>query len=255
MVMEGLPWDQGIKTTAVDDASPKKRKAAGGREVSLYRGSSPTSLSKCIDVGLLCWQAARGQLEASSRPAQRVSSLAAKRRGEVWWQGSQRERRQPAQTRPASAIRQRQQTLGRNKRRSFASSKSNLHLPPPPKPTPTPPVKRPKEKKRPPRKECLARHCPDQRPPAKIKELAAFSDPTSSFFLSTMHAAADADCCSCPLNSPLEPSYRASSLPRRHRLHPVPSPSPSPSTSPSTSSHLRDPTTTDRLSGSSDPRP
>lgn len=126
---------------------------------------------------------------------------------------------------------------------------------PPPNQPPTPQVKRPKEKKRPPRKECLARHCPDHRPSAKIKELAAFSDPTNSFFLSTMHAAADADCCSCPLNSPLEPSYRASSLPRRHRLHPIPSPSPSPSTSPSTSSHPRDPTTTDRLSGSSDPRP
>lgn len=169
---------------------------------------------KMHNVGLLCWRASSTRLQPRHQEARWQRWAVARDR--------QRERRQPAQTHPASAIRQRQQTLGRNKRRSFASSKNDLHLHPNQPPTP-PKGSQPKEKKG--HQERNALHgivCPDQRPPAKIKELAAFSDPTSSFFLSTMHAAAVADCCSCPLNSPLEPSHRACcSLPRRHRLHPV----------------------------------
>lgn len=220
-----------------------RNKKMAAKYLSLYRGSSSTSISKCIDVDLLCWQASSTRLQPRRQEARWQRWTV---HGRCGGRDRQRERRQPAQTHPASAIRQRQQTLGRNKRRSFASSKSNLHLYPP-QTNPQPPKgSAQRKKKRPPRKECLARHCPDQRPPEKIKELAAFSDPTSSFFLSTMHAAAVADCCSCPLNSPLEPSHRACcSLPRRHRLHPVPLPSPSLSTSTSPSSHPRDQTTTD----------
>lgn len=133
----GLRWDQ-IKRRQWMRLHQKQK---DGGKVSLYRGSSSTSLSKCIDVGLHALLA--GQLNASPASPPR-GAVAEVDRG----RDRQRERRQPAQTQPASAIRQRQQTLGRNKRRSFASSKSNLHLHPPPKPTPNPPRETPKGKKK-----------------------------------------------------------------------------------------------------------
>lgn len=220
------------------------QKPKDGGKVSLYRGSSSTSLSKCIDVGLLCWQASSTRLQPRRQEARwqrwTVAGVVA---GIVNENGASQHRpirRQPS----ASASRPWAATSDEALQAPKATSTCT-----PPQTNPQPPKgSAQRKKKRPPRKECLARHCPDQRPPATIKELAAFSDPTSSFFLSTMHAAAVADCCSCPLNSPLEPSHRACcSLPRRHRLHPVPLPSPSlsTSTSPSPSSHPRDPTTTD----------
>lgn len=160
-------------------------------------------------------------------PAQRVSSLATKRRGgrggprQVWWQGSST-RTAPASTDP-SGVSHPPAPADLGPQQATKLCKLQKRPPPAPQPTPTPQGKPAQRKKG--HQERNALHgivCPDQRPPAKIKELAAFSDPTSSFFLSTMHAAAVADCCSCPLNSPLEPSHRACcSLPRRHRLHPV----------------------------------
>lgn len=172
---------------------------------------------KMHNVGLLCWRASSTRLQPRHQEARwqrwAVAGVVA---GIVNENGASQHRpirRQPS----ASASRPWAATSDEALQAPKTTSTCTPTNPQPPKGS------QPKEKKG--HQERNALHgivCPDQRPPAKIKELAAFSDPTSSFFLSTMHAAAVADCCSCPLNSPLEPSHRACcSLPRRHRLHPV----------------------------------
>src|SRR6187551_3031084 len=113
-----------------------------------------------------------GQLNTS--PASPPRDAVAEPRGGRCGRDRQREQRQPTQTRrqPSAPADLGQQASSDE---ALQAPKAPPHHPPP---NPQPPPSEAQGKKRPPRKEGLARHCPDQRPLAKIKELAASSDPT-----------------------------------------------------------------------------